>query len=66
MITIDNAHSIGDIVYLKTDKEQSARIVTCIKVNKYDLIYEVVLGTIVSGHYDFELSTTVDILQSVT
>lgn len=64
MINIDNKYSIGDIVFIQTDTEQLRRVVTSIRVTKMDLIYEVQAGTIVSNHYDFELSYERDILIS--
>ena len=61
-IVINNAYEIGDVVYLKTDKEQLPRIVYCIKVYKNDYSYELACGTVTSGHYDFEISKEVDVL----
>ena len=56
-IVIDNKFEIGDFVYLVTDAEQAKRLVVSICVNKYDILYEVIAGTTVSKHYDFELQT---------
>lgn len=58
MLNIDNKFDIGQCVYLKTDPDQNARIITSIIVNKYDLIYEMIYSTSVSRHYDFEISET--------
>ncbi len=60
MLNIDNKFAHGDIVYLKTDKEQLPRIVTCIRVTKNDLLYDVYQGANFSSHYDYELSETIN------
>lgn len=62
---IENAFEIGSTVYLKTDKEQCPRIVFCIKVFRNEFIYELACGTTTSSHYDFELSTEVDVLSKI-
>ena len=57
MMIVNNKYEIGDIVYLRTDIEQSPRVVTCIKVFMHgELNYELAQGTIVSLHYEFEIS----------
>lgn len=57
-IIIDNRFSHGDIVYLKTDRDQSPRLVSCIKVYKQgEVMYELISGTVSSVHYEFEIST---------
>ncbi len=61
-MVIQNKFNIGEIVYLKTDKEQTPRIVFAIKVMNNDYLYELACGTSTSSHYDFELSAQVDIL----
>jgi len=48
-----------DIVYLITDPERLPRMVTAYKVNKYDITYELSCGTLVSWHYDFEISQSI-------
>ena len=60
MINIDNKYDFGQIVYLLTDKEQLPRIVTSIKLLKNYLIYELTTGIIVTQHYDFEISETIN------
>lgn len=62
MITVDNKYGVGDIVYLRTDKDQLQRIVYAIKVTKADIIYELCQGTTTSSHYDFEITTEKDVL----
>lgn len=65
-MVVDNKFSHGDTVYLKTDKEQQPRIIFCIKVFKSDIIYEVAAGTILSAHYDFELSAEPNMVMQTT
>jgi hypothetical protein len=65
-MVIGNTYSHGDIVYLKTDKEQSPRIVYCLKVYKGEILYELSCGTHTSAHYDFELSAEVNVLMTTT
>lgn len=65
-MVIDNEFEIGEIVYLKTCKEQLPRIVFCIKVYKGEIVYDVASGTTTSGHYPFELSREVNILTTST
>lgn len=55
-MVIENKFEIGQTVYLITDEDQKPRLVISIRVNKYDLIYELNSGTIASFHYDFEIS----------
>ena len=53
---IDNKYDIGDIVYLKTDEDQSMRIITSITVCINSLIYSLSLASQETQHYDFEIS----------
>jgi len=67
MMVIKNEHDFGDVVYLKTDREQLPRIVVCILCYKQgELLYKLVCGTIQSDHYDYEISKTVDVLMTTT
>lgn len=65
MINIDNKYSIGDIVYLKTDREQLQRIVFSINITKLELTYRLACGSQISDHYDFEISINKDVLITV-
>jgi hypothetical protein len=57
MITVDNKYKLGELVYLKTDIDQSQRMVTGLKVClTNETLYELSCGTYVSWHYEFELS----------
>lgn len=57
MKVIDTKYEIGDIVYLKTDPEQVERQVFAYIVYRSEIIYKVTMGTTVSEHYDFELTS---------
>ncbi len=65
MINIDNKFDIGQIVYLKTDPEQSARIVTAITISQTSLLYNLSLSSNDSRHYDFEISEEANVLQTL-
>ncbi len=56
MMIIENKYEIGQKVYLVTDTEQHERLVTAIRVMPGSLIYQTCFGTIISEHYDFEIS----------
>ncbi len=62
MMVIENKFEIGQTVYLLTDKEQQARLVTGIRVCPNCLLYCLSFGTVVSDHYDFEISAEENIL----
>jgi hypothetical protein len=53
---VESKYNLGDIVYLKTDKEQNPRMITSIAVRPLGCTYELSLSTTVSWHYDFEFS----------
>ena len=56
MMVIENKYEIGQTVYLITDEDQLPRLVFCINIYKNELIYKLVCGTVISEHYDFEIS----------
>jgi SNF family Na+-dependent transporter len=65
-VWIEVEYNIGDIVYLKTDREQLERIVTAIKITAMgQLLYQLCQGTQVGDHYGIEISSTIDILKKV-
>ena len=67
MMVVENEFSFGETVYLKTDKEQSPRIVTCIMCYKAgELIYKLSCGTSSSEHYGYEVSKEVNVVLSTT
>lgn len=63
---IENKFNIGDLVYLKTDNDQSQRMIVSISVRRKDLVYEVSFGSVSSWHYEFEISEEKDVLKSTT
>lgn len=63
---INNEFGIGEIVFLKTDRDQYQRIITCILVyGEGDLVYELKCGTSMSQHFGHELSRDKDILITI-
>jgi len=67
MMVIQNEYEFGDIVYLKTDREQLPRIVVCILCYKTgELLHKLVSGTIASDHYDYEISKEANVLMTTT
>lgn len=62
---IQNKYDFGDTVYLKTDTDQNAWLVTGIKATPNDLIYILSQGTREYPAYDIELSKEKDVLKSV-
>lgn len=66
MMVINNKYGFGDIVYLKTDRDQYERIVVGIKVSPLGLTYQVALGPIETYHYEMELTTEKNVLITTT
>lgn len=64
MKNIEIKFQIGQIVFLKTDKDQEERIITEIWIKPGAVQYYVILDTLGSWHYDFELSTERDIIKA--
>lgn len=63
---IRTKYDFGQIVYLTTDSEQLPRLVVGIDLTPGQIIYAVQNGTVCSKHYDFELSTTKDVVMKTT
>lgn len=57
---------IGDSVYLRTDPEQSERLVTGINVRESGISYAVTCGTNESWHYAFEMTRERDIIKATS
>lgn len=55
--------SIGDTVYLITDNEQSAGLLTRIMFSPNQVEYEIAIGATKSWHYGFELSKERDLVK---
>ncbi len=56
----------GDLVYLKTDVDQSEGIITGITMRPKDVLYLITFGKEETGHYDFEFSSEKNILKSLS
>jgi hypothetical protein len=66
MMVIDPKYDIGETVYLKTDKEQEARIVFAYRVFRNEISYQLACGVSNSDHYEFELSREKDVIAATT
>lgn len=66
MMLIDTKFKIGDVVYLQTDLDQQKRLITGINIRANSIVYLVSCGTVESYHYDFEISSEVDVLITST
>lgn len=55
-------YNLGSVVYLKTDREQSPRIITAIQINPNGVIFRLGCGTTDSWHFSVEISSDVDVL----
>jgi len=53
-------HSIGDIVFLKTDKEQNPRIITGILIRPYGNLYYLSKCDTETQHFDIEFSEKIN------
>lgn len=49
-------YKIGDIVYLKTDKEQLERMIYGYTIFPTHIVYNLAQGQDTSGHFNFELT----------
>lgn len=63
---IENKFQIGQIVFLKTDREQFERIITGICIRMNGMSYELSFGNSTSWHFDFEISIEKNILIATT
>lgn len=64
-MTIETRFDIGQLVYLVTDEDQDAHMVTKISLGGRQLMYELTLGTTSSMHYEFEISDQPDKLKKL-
>lgn len=68
MMIIDNKFNFWDIVYLKTDPDQEKRIVTEMKLigsmGAISILYLLSCGSQISNHYEEEISSEKDIVES--
>lgn len=54
---IDNKFNLEEVVFLITDTDQYARIITGLQVSKNGLLYRLACGTSESWHYEYEIAT---------
>jgi len=63
---ISNKYELGQLVFLLTDNEQLARIVTCIQINgNNQLSYQLSCGVVASWHYDYEIVSNKDLVKAL-
>ena len=63
-LTLTINYEVGDTVFVKTDIDQQQRIVTGISIRNNDILYQVSCGIEISEHYDFELSSNINVLSN--
>lgn len=66
MMVIDNKYELGDMVYLKTDPDQRARIVSAFLIRPGFIEYRLDYGTDFSWHADFVISIEKNIVLTTT
>lgn len=62
MIVIENKFEIGQIVYLKTDEDQCARIITGIHIRPTGITYSLAVGDEETPHYEVEITEQKNVL----
>lgn len=65
-MVIDNKFELGDTVYLKTDPDQRARIVSAFLIRPSYIEYRLDYGTDFSWHPDFVISAERNIVITTT
>jgi hypothetical protein len=55
-------YNIGDVVYLRTDREQMARLITGIVIRPNTIMYYLSCETMETVHYEIEITTERDIV----
>jgi hypothetical protein len=66
MRMIESGFDIGQVVYLKTDKEQAERMITGIMIRPSGISYAISCGASESWHYEFEIVEEKNIVISTT
>jgi hypothetical protein len=59
----DIKFKLGEIVFLKTDIEQSERIITGINIRENSITYALSQSINESWHYSFEITREIDIIK---
>lgn len=57
---MNTKYNIGDIVFLKTDKEQIPRMITGILIRPYGNIFYLSKGDYETTHYDIEFTSDIN------
>lgn len=66
MIMIDNKFDFGQVVYLKTNRDQQSRMVTAIRTNiNNSVTYCLTCGVTDQWHFECEISATKDVLTTL-
>lgn len=55
-MTIDPKYALGDIVWLKTDREEIPRMISGLVIRPTGILYTLACGEKEGTHYDIELS----------
>lgn len=63
---IRTKYDFGDTVYLKTDGDQSPRMVTGVILSPGQVMYELSQGVSNSRYYDFEISSSINLVLKTT
>lgn len=66
MMIIETKFEIGSMVYLKSDKDQTARIINELLVSRNGIMYRLMAGSSGSWHYDYEITEDVNVLTTST
>ena len=62
---VDTKYGLGDLLYLKTDKEQLPRLVSQILICTGGIKYALACGVAETWHYELEVTTEVNILMKI-
>ena len=57
--------NFGDIVFLKTDRDQLERIITGVRIDASGHYFKLTCGTDETSHYEIEFTKEKDILKTV-
>lgn len=63
---IENAFNIGDMVYLKTDRDQYERMIIGIFISPVGISYRCAAGNLETNHYEIELAKEKNVMITTT
>lgn len=63
---LESKYDIGELVYLKTDKDQNKRMVLEVLFSTNGVQYRLACGNCSSWHYEMECTIEKDVLQTTT